>query len=391
MSVEMRASRAAQGAHESTGSVDPAARLTDLRNEATARRRAGSVLAAVVVAVLIAGSAWYAAAHRLTSDRPVDPAQPSVDKAAVQTAEDFLSALQEARTASGPPSDPAVDRVLGYLADDALVSEPFQSAQELQWSLAWERATAWREMIDPCAQTGADAAGTIIECPFTFHGLRSEEVGLGPFTGNNWRFRVRDQKITDAQWNFNIDTGFSDQRWEPFEEWVSSTYPTDAAIIYDSESHTHGRNTTEAMALWELRTREYAALEVASRADFRARMEAICSSAHARLNAELTAAGMALQPLSDRSELDLVPSREQDWPTYEQTARGILAETIVELRSVDPPLGVPDEYGTAFAALMRGAQNEPFQPGPQWWANYIDGPAQDLGLNHCTFNIRRSG
>jgi hypothetical protein len=391
MSVDIRASRAALGAHESAGLVDTAARLTDLRREATARRRTGAVLAAAIVAVVIAGSAWYAAAHRLTSDRPVGPAQPSVDTTAVRTAEDFLGALQDARTASGPQLDPAVARVFSYLADDALVTEPFGSPQELRWSLAWERATAWREMIEACVQTGSDAAGTIIECPFTFHGIRSEEIGSGPFSGNNWRFRVRDEKITDAQWNFNIDTGFSSQRWEPFERWVSTTYPDDAAVMYDDASHTHSRSTTEATALWERRTREFAAHEIASREDYRARADAICTSAHARLNAELAAAGMSLQPLTGRTDLDLVPSREQDWPAYEESARGILAETVVELRAVDPPHGVRTDYLNAYSALVRGAQNEPIQPGTESWTNYIDGPAHDLGLNHCTFNIRRSG
>ena len=391
MSVDIRASRAALGAHESAGLVDTAARLTDLRREATARRRAGAVLAAAIVAVVIAGSAWYAAAHRLTSDRPVEPAQPSVDTTAVRTAEDFLGALQDARTASGPQLDPAVARVFSYLADDALVTEPFGSPQELRWSLAWERATAWREMIEACVQTGSDAAGTIIECPFTFHGIRSEEVGFAPFSGNNWRFRVRDEKITDAQWNFNIDTGFSSQRWEPFEHWVSTTYPDDAAVMYDDTGHTHSRSTTAATALWERRTREYAAQEIADREDYRARADAICTSAHARLNAELAAAGMSLQPLTGRTDLDLVPSREQDWPAYEESARGILAETVVELREVDPPHGVRTDYLNAYSALVRGAQNEPIQPGTESWTNYIDGPAHDLGLNHCTFNIRRSG
>ena len=391
MSVDIRAARAAHGALESAGSVDPAARLADLRREAKGRRRAGAVLAGAIVAVVIAGSAWYAAAHRLASDRPVEPARPPVDTTAVRTAEDFLAAMQDARSASGPQLDQAVDRVFGYLADDALVTEPFGSPEELRWSLAWERATAWREMIDPCGQTGSDAAGTIIECPFTFHGIRSDEVGLGPFDGNNWRFRVRDGKITDAQWNFNTDTGFSSQRWETFERWVSTTYPDDAAIIYDSAGHTHGRSTTEAMALWEQRTREFAAHEIASREDYRARADAICASAHARLNAELAAAGMSLQPVPGRTDLDLVPSQEQDWPAYEESTRRILAETVVELRAVDPPPVVHSEYLNAYSALVRGSRDEPYQPGPESWVNYIDGPAHDLGLNHCTFNIRRSG
>ncbi|HEY5879592.1 MAG TPA: hypothetical protein VIU11_11830 [Nakamurella sp.] len=391
MSIDIRASRAAHGAHESAGPVDPAARLTDLRREAADRRRAGAVLAAAIVAVVIAGSAWYATAHRLASDQPVEPARPPVDTTAVRTTEDFLGALRDARTASGEQLDPAVDRVFSYLADDALVTESFGSPEELRWSLAWERATAWREMVDACVQTGSDAAGTVIECPFTFHGIRSEEMGLGPFRDNNWRFRVRDEKITDAQWNFNIDTGFSSQMWEPFERWVSTTYPDDAAVMYNDASHTHSRSTTEASALWERRTREYAAQEIASREDYRARADAICTSAHARLNAELAAAGMALQPIPGRTDLDLVPGREQDWPAYEESARGILAETVVELRAVDPPNVVRTDYLNAYSALVRGTQNEPIQPGTESWANYIDGPAHDLGLNHCTFNIRRSG
>src|SRR6218665_1805663 len=98
-------------------------------------------------------------------------------------------------------------------------------------------------MIEACEQTGSDAAGTIIECPFTFHGIRSEEIGLSPFSDNNWRFRVRDGKITDAQGNFDTSTGFSTLRWEPFERWVPTTYPDDAAVMYEDASHTHSRST----------------------------------------------------------------------------------------------------------------------------------------------------
>ena len=77
----------------------------------------------------------------------------------------------------------------------------------------------------------------------------------GPYTGNYVRVTVLDGEITRAEIYFETEE-FSPQMWEPFADWVSTTYPKDAAVMYVSglsqESH-----TDKANALWEEHTKEY--------------------------------------------------------------------------------------------------------------------------------------
>jgi hypothetical protein len=51
---------------------------------------------------------------------------------------------------------------------------------------------------------------------------------------------------------------FSTEVWYPFVEWVSTTYPEDAAVMYDGDPSTASeRLTDESIRLWERHTREY--------------------------------------------------------------------------------------------------------------------------------------
>jgi hypothetical protein len=43
------------------------------------------------------------------------------------------------------------------------------------------------------------------------HAIRSDEIGLGPHTGNYWDLTVRDGKIVSAQREVEFMTGFEDQ------------------------------------------------------------------------------------------------------------------------------------------------------------------------------------
>ena len=71
----------------------------------------------------------------------------------------------------------------------------------------------------------------------------------------DFRFIVRDGKIVRA--SNEIDAAkFSPQMWEPFAAWVSSTYPKDAAVMYNQKL-TNFRLTEESIRLWDRRTREY--------------------------------------------------------------------------------------------------------------------------------------
>ena len=51
---------------------------------------------------------------------------------------------------------------------------------------------------------------------------------------------------------------FSPDVWEPFAEWVSTTYPDDAAIMYNPAMNNYVLSDP-SIRLWERRTKEYAA------------------------------------------------------------------------------------------------------------------------------------
>jgi hypothetical protein len=50
---------------------------------------------------------------------------------------------------------------------------------------------------------------------------------------------------------------FSPQMWEPFAEWVSTTYPADAAVMYEDETYSGVRLSEESIPLWERHIRGY--------------------------------------------------------------------------------------------------------------------------------------
>jgi hypothetical protein len=73
---------------------------------------------------------------------------------------------------------------------------------------------------------------------------------------------VGDGKIVSAANTIAFMTnGFSEQVWEPFADWVATTYPDDVVRMYDSGAQTEFRLTEESVQLWEQRSREYAAAQ----------------------------------------------------------------------------------------------------------------------------------
>ena len=151
-----------------------------------------------------------------------------------------------------------LDRAAVYLTDDAVAG--LGSAEHQRLDAEWRQASGFEVSVDACEQLGVSDAGTSVRCAYAFQGLRSGEMGLGPFGGSYDRFTVKDGVITQV--SFDIDTssnGFSLQVWEPFATWVSETYPDDAAIMYTDSSLSDYRLTDESIRLWEQHTQEYAA------------------------------------------------------------------------------------------------------------------------------------
>jgi hypothetical protein len=183
-----------------------------------------------------------------TADQPpvaTGASEDPADAAAEEVATAFLEAYgaldaEQART---------------YLADDAVISS-MAAQDDLQLLVSFLDATGYRQILDPCEASGESASGTRVRCAFDFHALRSGEIGLGPYTGGAFDLVVRDGEIVQVSQGWEIEE-FSPQVWEPFAEWVSTTYSEDAAVMYVDGSLSGVRLTEESIRLWERRTREY--------------------------------------------------------------------------------------------------------------------------------------
>jgi hypothetical protein len=111
-----------------------------------------------------------------------------------------------------------------------------------------------------CEQVGNSESGVSLVCAFDMHGIKSDEIGLGPYIDNYWNLTVRDGRIDSAcQRMAYLSNGFSKQMWEPFAAWVRVEHPGDIVAMYTDESQEMQRVTEDSNRLWELRTAEYVA------------------------------------------------------------------------------------------------------------------------------------
>src|SRR5262245_17242231 len=182
------------------------------------RRMLAAVAALAVVAAVSGGSVVAA-----RTDAPTPGAT-----ASEKVARRFLDAYGAFET----------NRALQYLTKDAIAggtghSGPWGTHARFRSDIALSRALGIKQLVTGCDEQARSARGVGVRCDFDLHAIRSDEIGLGPYTGNYWDLTVRDGKVTSATnyWDF-MANGFSKQMWEPFAKWVTSTHPGDVAVMY---------------------------------------------------------------------------------------------------------------------------------------------------------------
>jgi len=157
------------------------------------------------------------------------------------------------------------EQAITYLADDADITPLISSVgaqgvkgtlEEFRLYISLLEAQGYKQMLHSCEEQGSSASGTLLRCTFDFHAIRSDEIGLGPFTGSSFLLTVRDGEIVRASKTWAI-AELSPQMWEPFATWVSTEYPEDAAVMYADRSYSSVRLTEESIRLWEKRSRQY--------------------------------------------------------------------------------------------------------------------------------------
>jgi hypothetical protein len=152
-------------------------------------------------------------------------------------------------------------RAASYLSESALADwgglEGWRSAQ------LWNQAVLFEMEPGTCR---ASAAGqpelSRVECPYAFHSLGSEQLGLGPFDGSSYQFTVRDGEIVKLADDFEfIINAYSKQVWEPFATWVADNHPQDFEVMYDEGVMV---TTDESIALWHEHAFGYIAARLAA-------------------------------------------------------------------------------------------------------------------------------
>ena len=153
-----------------------------------------------------------------------------------------------------------------FVADDAdltglIDSQVPADVDGLSRQLAFLEAEGYEQNVS--CEPVPEATDIYVICAFDFHAIRSDQIGRGPFGGSTFSFSIRDGEIVRASLDWHTER-FSPQMWEPFAEWVSTTYPADAAVMYQDETLTNFRLTRESIRLWRRRSLEYVAVATPS-------------------------------------------------------------------------------------------------------------------------------
>lgn len=353
MSVDTRARRAADGVRASARGVNPMTQLAQLKREDKTRRRAAAVVAVAVVGATAVLGGWLVAGSRLASNDPAQPASQTRMSQAEEVARGFLDAYNAYDA----------DRAMAYLTEDAIAAT-WGSREDFRRDIAWSEAVGYQEINDDCQRADDPDTGQRISCSFGFHALRSDELGLGPFPDNLWLFSVRNGKIREAAKTLAYDTNrFSEEMWEPFASWVKANHPEDVEVMYTDASQSQQTMSAEAIALWDQRTRDYVAEKLGSppAAAYVARVEDVCAAAHDRI-------------------IDL-----GDTTTYYTESWGqILADALVQLRSVPPPKSLRAEFDRAYRLVDQLADGMISGNVSIDVLHQVE--SSPLGLRECTFH-----
>ena len=220
-------------------------------NEGSEPKRGRNLLIGIAAAAAISVGALLLL-RPLTNDAPVAGSPTTITEApSIATAVEVATAFVEAYAIFD------TDTAASYLAPDADLSFLELFGGSWRTTNRLKQAQGWKMLLDSCIGKNATPTGAMVRCLYAFQDFRSDELGFGPFTGSWYDITVKDAKIVSVSGHdeFN-NNGFAERVWMPFSEWVSQTYPEDAAIMYSNESLSL-EAAEESIALWEQRTREY--------------------------------------------------------------------------------------------------------------------------------------
>ena len=212
-------------------------RLAELLDETTTddtgrrHRWVGGLVAAATVAAL---ALWLVA-------RGTDPAEPEPvgPTGPEQVATEYFQAVAAYD----------IPRAESYLADEANLRGSTSNVEAWRARVRWNQASGLEMEPGVCKEEGTTRTATKVRCPYDFHSLGSDELGLGPYTGSQLVIAVQDGAIVRATDDFEfIANGSNHEVWQPFATWVANNHPQDFEVMYDDKG---GQEFTDAsIALW---------------------------------------------------------------------------------------------------------------------------------------------
>ncbi|HEU4319584.1 MAG TPA: hypothetical protein VFS66_05845 [Acidimicrobiia bacterium] len=148
-----------------------------------------------------------------------------------------------------------MEAVESMLADDAEVL-PWEAYEPRDWKsdLRFLEAAGFQILVGECTEATATDGAFAFNCAYGAHGLGSDQIGLGPFTGHVFRLVIEDGLVTRSDMGFTF-TEFSEQMWWPFQAWVNENHEDEFAVLYVDPGLS--RQTDDAIVLWEQRVADY--------------------------------------------------------------------------------------------------------------------------------------
>jgi hypothetical protein len=277
--------------HDSAPFVDAAGYLAALRTRSTTvtlidteptptrpkHRRHWPIIAAAaaVVAIVVGGLVLATRDDDPNEQIPAATTIPADPDASAAEAEEIARGFLDAYAAYD------FDRAMTYLADDAF-PESFESPESLRLELVLFEAQPYTVTILDCEPQDQTAVGILVRCPFEFHFLRSDEIGVGPFGDNYWDLTVRDGRIVSSHEEVSFMTNGMNEMWTSFGNWVSAAYPEDAAVMF-SDGISSAVHSEESAQLWAQHSRDFVQAVLTGPEAYVADVGAICATQAARL------------------------------------------------------------------------------------------------------------
>ncbi len=139
--------------------------------------------------------------------------------------------------------------------------EPGVSPSLSSWATEFMRDTAWNVELrmEPCVMRESPNYVHVIRCAFSTHLLGSEEIGKGPFLGNELFVLVKGGKVTSAETIYGWQSNGIQPHYDAVMAWVEKHNPKNAEFLLTDEQELAPNDWPRWSRLWQRSISDYIA------------------------------------------------------------------------------------------------------------------------------------